>query len=46
VEGHEQPQFAMGNLFDPDFRLNREDMICALPCKQGCDRDFATIRPA
>jgi MoaA/NifB/PqqE/SkfB family radical SAM enzyme len=46
LRGRERPQFAMGNLFDPGFRLSESDMMCAVPCNHACDRDMATIRAA
>ena len=46
LHGREQPQFQMGNVFDSAFRMNGEDVVCALPCPHGCDRDAARIRPA
>jgi sulfatase maturation enzyme AslB (radical SAM superfamily) len=46
LRGRERPEFAMGNLFDPAFRLSASDMICGVPCNQACDRDMANIRPA
>jgi organic radical activating enzyme len=43
IEGRKLPKFAMGNLFDPEFRLNSGDIICALPCKEACDRDSVRL---
>jgi MoaA/NifB/PqqE/SkfB family radical SAM enzyme len=43
--GKDLSQFKMGNLFNPDFKLNSEDMICAMPCTAACDRDAAIIKP-
>ncbi len=37
-------QFAIGNLFDPAFALNKTDIICKLPCKEACDRDSVAVR--
>jgi len=42
--GMDVRQFAMGNLFDPAFALNRTDIRCSLPCKEACDRDSVAIR--
>jgi hypothetical protein len=32
-------RFALGNLFDQDFALNKSNITCTLPCKEACDRD-------
>lgn len=37
-------QFAIGNLFDRSFALNKTDIICKLPCKEACDRDSVAVR--
>ena len=37
-------QFAMGNLFDPGFHLNSGPLICTLPCRAACDRDFTSYK--
>lgn len=44
VNGSSVSQYSMGNLFDPDFRLNTGDVTCTLPCKDACDRDSAIIK--
>ena len=44
VAGHAVSQYAMGNVFDPSFRLNSEDVTCTLPCKDACDRDSVIIK--
>ena len=44
VNGSDVSRYAMGNLFDPDFRLNTSDITCSLPCKDACDRDATIIR--
>jgi MoaA/NifB/PqqE/SkfB family radical SAM enzyme len=36
--------FKMGNLFDPNFKLDSRPVFCDLPCTAACDRDMATIR--
>ena len=36
--------FAMGNLFDPAFTLNKTNITCMLPCKEACDRDSVAVR--
>lgn len=36
--------FKMGNLFDPDFRLDTKSVRCELPCIAACDRDMAQIK--
>jgi organic radical activating enzyme len=49
VNGSTVDHYSMGNLFDPAFRLNSEDITCSLPCKDACDRDsviIKTIAPA
>ena len=38
-------EFRLGNILDPEFRLNRADRTCAMPCTAACDRDAAIIRP-
>jgi len=41
-------QYRIGNIYDPDFKLNSGDIKCELPCKDACDRDSVivkTIRP-
>jgi len=45
VAGRTLPQFAMGNLFDEGFQPNRSDILCALPCKEACDRDSVRMKP-
>jgi hypothetical protein len=42
--GMDLNQFILGNLFDPDFELNKDDIKCSLPCKEACDRDAVVIR--
>jgi len=37
-------RFAIGNLFDSDFALNKTDIRCTLPCKEACDRDSVVVR--
>jgi hypothetical protein len=37
-------KFAMGNLFDPAFTLNKANITCTLPCKEACDRDSVAVR--
>jgi len=48
VKGKPLDQFRMKNIFDPDFELNSDDIVCELPCKDACDRDavIITIQPA
>jgi hypothetical protein len=35
--------YRMGNIFDPEFRLNSSD-LCELPCKDACDRDDVLVK--
>lgn len=42
--GMDVSQFAIGNLFDLAFTLNKSDIICKLPCKEACDRDSVAVR--
>ena len=42
--GMDLRQFALGNLFDPAFALNKTDIKCSLPCKEACDRDSVAVR--
>ena len=42
--GMDLRKFAMGNLFDPAFTLNKTDIKCSLPCKEACDRDSVAVR--
>ncbi len=44
VNGSGVSQYSMGNLLDPDFRLNTADVACSLPCKDACDRDSAIVK--
>lgn len=37
-------QFKMGNIFDPGFALNKKRIVCPLPCRAACDRDFTTFK--
>ena len=37
-------QFKMGNIFDPGFTLNKKPIVCPLPCRAACDRDFTTFK--
>jgi MoaA/NifB/PqqE/SkfB family radical SAM enzyme len=37
-------QFKMGNIFDPGFELNTKPIVCPLPCRAACDRDFTTFK--
>lgn len=37
-------RFKMGNLFDPEFALNKKRIVCPLPCRAACDRDFTTFK--
>ncbi|MBI4650518.1 radical SAM protein [Candidatus Desantisbacteria bacterium] len=36
--------FLMGNLFAPDFKLDKSPVYCCLPCTAACDQDMATIK--
>jgi organic radical activating enzyme len=36
--------YRMGNIFDPEFRLNSSDLLCELPCKDACDRDAVLVK--
>jgi len=36
--------FLMGNIFDPNFRLDKSSVYCRLPCTAGCDWDMAKIK--
>jgi hypothetical protein len=38
-------QFRLRNLFDPEFQLNAQDLVCSMPCNTACDRDSAIIVP-
>jgi hypothetical protein len=42
--GMDLRQFAIGNLFDPAFTLNKTNIRCSLPCKEACDRDSVVVR--
>jgi len=44
VLGADVSMYAMGNIFDPGFRLNSKDITCELPCKDACDRDSVIIK--
>lgn len=44
AEGRELGHFRLGNLFDQDFHLNKEDVLCSMPCNIACDRDSTIIR--
>jgi MoaA/NifB/PqqE/SkfB family radical SAM enzyme len=46
VADRDVSKYRMGNIFNPEFRLNREDIICSMPCNAACDRDSVLIRPA
>lgn len=37
-------KFKMGNVFDPAFALNSKRIVCPLPCRAACDRDFTTFK--
>jgi len=37
-------EFKMGNIFDPGFSLNKKRIVCPLPCRAACDRDFTTFK--
>ncbi len=37
-------KFKMGNLFDPAFSLNARRIVCPLPCRAACDRDFTAFK--
>jgi MoaA/NifB/PqqE/SkfB family radical SAM enzyme len=37
-------KFRMGNVFDPGFALNSKRIVCPLPCRAVCDRDFTTFK--
>jgi MoaA/NifB/PqqE/SkfB family radical SAM enzyme len=37
-------QFKMGNIFDPGFSLNKRPIVCPLPCRAACDRDFTSFK--
>ena len=37
-------QFKMGNIFEPGFALNKKPIVCPLPCRAACDRDFTTFK--
>lgn len=37
-------QYRMGNIFNPDFKLNSRDIKCELPCKDACDRDSVIVK--
>jgi MoaA/NifB/PqqE/SkfB family radical SAM enzyme len=43
IPGRDLSLFRMGNLFDSNFHLNEEDVICSMPCNAACDRDMAII---
>jgi MoaA/NifB/PqqE/SkfB family radical SAM enzyme len=45
VGGRNVSQFRMGNIFDSNFKVRSNDMICSMPCNSACDRDSAIIRP-
>ena len=36
--------YRMKNLFDEDFSLRKNRMVCRLPCASGCDLDSASIK--
>jgi len=36
--------FLMGNIFDPNFKLDKASVRCELPCTAACDRDMAKIK--
>jgi MoaA/NifB/PqqE/SkfB family radical SAM enzyme len=44
AQGADVSHYFLGNLFDPAFQLNKDDMTCTLPCKDACDRDSAIIK--
>jgi MoaA/NifB/PqqE/SkfB family radical SAM enzyme len=44
VKGHPVDLFRMGNIFDPEWRLNTSDVVCSLPCKEPCDRDAVKMQ--
>ncbi len=37
-------KFKMGNIFDPGFALNKGPIVCPLPCRAACDRDFTSFK--
>lgn len=37
-------RFKMGNIFDPGFTINKRPIVCPLPCRAACDRDFTTFK--
>ena len=45
ADGKDLSAFRMGNLFEPEFRMNSADILCSMPCNAACDRDAAIIRP-
>jgi MoaA/NifB/PqqE/SkfB family radical SAM enzyme len=42
--GKRVDHYRMGNLFEPGFSLNKEDILCDLPCQAYCDRDSVIIK--
>jgi molybdenum cofactor biosynthesis enzyme MoaA len=36
--------FRLGNIFDADFKLNSNDIVCELPCQHACDRDSVLVK--
>ena len=43
VNSKSTEQFYLGNIFSDDFKLNKMDIQCSLPCQEGCDLDLAII---
>ncbi len=37
-------KFKMGNIFDPGFTVNKTPIVCPLPCRAACDRDFTSFK--
>jgi MoaA/NifB/PqqE/SkfB family radical SAM enzyme len=37
-------QFKMGNIFEPGFQLRNKAVVCSLPCRTACDRDFTSFK--
>jgi MoaA/NifB/PqqE/SkfB family radical SAM enzyme len=37
-------RFKMGNIFDPGFKVNAKPILCPLPCRAACDRDFTSFK--
>ncbi len=44
VKGKPLDHFGLGNIFDPEFKMNSTDIICELPCQHACDRDTVIVK--